>query len=146
MAKKKLGFRPEKFLSEPGKGRVVSTFDKGKIVFAQGEARTRSFISKGKVKLTVVSEQGKEAVIAMLGGRFLRRRMPDGAAAPHGDGNCHGRMLHHAAGEIAVVQVLQRAGLRGTAALLYADAHHADRGGSGDQLFNSSEKRLRGRS
>src|SRR5437868_5704783 len=68
MAKNKLGFRPEKFLSEPGKGRVVSTFDKGKIVFAQGEAANSIFyIQQGKVKLTVVSEQGKEAVIAMLG-------------------------------------------------------------------------------
>ena len=68
MAKKKPGFRPEKFLSEPGKGRVVSAFEKGKIVFAQGEAANSVFyIQKGKVKLTVVSEQGKEAVIAMLG-------------------------------------------------------------------------------
>jgi CRP/FNR family transcriptional regulator, cyclic AMP receptor protein len=68
MAKAKQGFRPEKFLSETGKGRVVSTFDKGKIVFAQGEAANSVFyIHKGKVKLTVVSEQGKEAVIAMLG-------------------------------------------------------------------------------
>ena len=66
--KKKLGFLPEKFLSEVGKGRTLTAFDKGAIVFAQGEAANSIFyIQKGKVKLTVVSEQGKEAVIAMLG-------------------------------------------------------------------------------
>ena len=41
---------------------------KVKTVFAQGEAADSVFyIQKGKVKVTVVSEQGKEAVVAILG-------------------------------------------------------------------------------
>src|SRR5438477_9339763 len=68
--KPKPEFLAEKFLTEIGKGRSILSFDEGQAVFAQGEpANSIFYIQKGKVKLTVVSEQGKEAVIAMLGTR-----------------------------------------------------------------------------
>jgi len=61
-------FRPAKFLSEAGEGRTLATLEIDHIVFAQGEpANALYYIQKGKVKLTVVSEAGKEAVIAVLG-------------------------------------------------------------------------------
>jgi len=55
-------------LNEIGEGKMVKTFDAGDVVFAQAEAANALFrIRKGKVKLTVVSNAGKEAVIAVLG-------------------------------------------------------------------------------
>ncbi len=61
-------FEPKAFLARVGKGRSIGHYDKGQIVFSQGEpADAVYFIQKGKVKVAVVSEQGKEAVVAMLG-------------------------------------------------------------------------------
>jgi CRP-like cAMP-binding protein len=57
-----------KFLTEIGKGRTIKTFDEGGLVFVQGDtANALLYIRKGKVKVTVVSNSGKEAVIAVLG-------------------------------------------------------------------------------
>src|SRR3984957_5419158 len=61
-------FNSKTFLARVGKGRSVREYRKGQIVFSQGEPADAVFyIQKGKVKLTVVSEQGKEAVVAILG-------------------------------------------------------------------------------
>ena len=61
-------FDPKSFLAKVGEGRSIGKYGKGQIVFSQGEPADAVFyIQKGKVKITVVSEQGKEAVIAMLG-------------------------------------------------------------------------------
>jgi CRP/FNR family cyclic AMP-dependent transcriptional regulator len=67
--KQKLPFDPKLFLAKVGEGRTISDYKKDEKVFAQGDAAKAIFyIQKGKVKLTVVSKQGKEAVIAILGG------------------------------------------------------------------------------
>jgi len=57
----------------PGEGRTVVTVPKKQILFSQGEAAGAVFyIQAGQVKLTVVSPQGKEAVVALLErGAFL---------------------------------------------------------------------------
>ena len=66
--KTKPEFHPAKFLAEAGKGRTIKAFEAGMVVFAQGAPATEIFyIQKGKVKLTVISKSGKEAVIALLG-------------------------------------------------------------------------------
>jgi CRP/FNR family cyclic AMP-dependent transcriptional regulator len=63
----KTAFHPAKFLAGAGKGRTIMPFEEGKVVFAQGDPATAIFyILKGKVKITVVSKSGKEAVIAVL--------------------------------------------------------------------------------
>src|ERR1700687_5688179 len=69
----KLPFDPNIFLAKVGKGKTVSKYRKDQIVFSQGEAADAVFyIQQGTVKLTVVSDQGKEAVVAMLGpGHFF---------------------------------------------------------------------------
>ncbi len=55
------------FLTRVGAGRKVVPYDSGATVFSQGEPADAVFyIQSGKVKLTVVSEQGKEAVVAIL--------------------------------------------------------------------------------
>jgi len=66
--KLKAVFDPKFFLSKVGKGRTISEYRKSDVVFAQGDRADAIFyIQKGKVKLTVVSNAGKEAVIAILG-------------------------------------------------------------------------------
>jgi CRP/FNR family transcriptional regulator, cyclic AMP receptor protein len=61
-------FDPKSFLAKVGEGRSIGNYAKGQTVFSQGEpADSVFYIQEGKVKITVVSEQGKEAVVAMLG-------------------------------------------------------------------------------
>ena len=60
--KRRPAFNPKSFLAKVGDGRSIDTYCKDQIVFAQGDpADTVFYIQKGKVKITVVSEQGKEA-------------------------------------------------------------------------------------
>lgn len=64
---KKTNFNAKVFLSKVGVGRTLEHYPKGKAVFHQGDAADAVFfIRKGKVKVTVVSEQGKEAVVAFM--------------------------------------------------------------------------------
>jgi CRP-like cAMP-binding protein len=67
-AAKKLGkFDPKTFLSTIDGGRKVATFAEKKMIFAQGDSSDAVFyIQKGKVKLSVVSESGREATIGIL--------------------------------------------------------------------------------
>jgi CRP/FNR family transcriptional regulator, cyclic AMP receptor protein len=68
VTKSSVSFDPKSFLAKVGEGRRMDRYRKDQIVFSQGEPADAVFyIQKGKVKVTVVSEQGKEAVIAMLG-------------------------------------------------------------------------------
>src|SRR6202165_2453633 len=61
-------FDPEAFLSKASQGLEKSAYEEDKAIFSQGEAAVSIFyIGEGKVKLTVLSEQGKEAVVAILG-------------------------------------------------------------------------------
>jgi CRP/FNR family cyclic AMP-dependent transcriptional regulator len=61
-------FDPKIFLAKVGGGKTISKYRKDQTVFAQGDdADAVFFIQKGKVKVTVLSKQGKEAVIAILG-------------------------------------------------------------------------------
>ncbi len=61
-------FDPKDFLARIGEGRSIAKPRKGEIVFSQGDTANDVFyIQKGRVKLVVVSPQGKEAVVAMLG-------------------------------------------------------------------------------
>src|SRR5271163_830845 len=66
--KKKQGFDVDKFLGVGGEGRTIIALEAGKVIFAQGDpANAVFYIHKGKIKVTVVSKAGKEAVIAVLG-------------------------------------------------------------------------------
>ena len=68
MPAKKSTFNAKAFLARVGDGRSVNDYRPHESVFSQGEPADAVFhIQKGKVKVTVVSEQGKEAVVAMLG-------------------------------------------------------------------------------
>jgi len=69
--KEKVGspsFSPEVFLATAGVGRKLVKYAKKKMIFAQGEdADAIFYITKGRVKVAVVSSDGKEAVVALLG-------------------------------------------------------------------------------
>jgi hypothetical protein len=66
--KRRPPFDPKSFLAKIGEGRTISKYRKNQIVFSQGDpADTVFYVQKGKVKVTVVSDQGKEAVVAILG-------------------------------------------------------------------------------
>ena len=69
----KTSFNPKVFLAKVGEGKTISKYRKDQVVFSQGQVADSVFyIQQGKVKLTVVSEQGKEAVVAILGpGHFF---------------------------------------------------------------------------
>ena len=61
-------FDPKVFLAKIGEGRMIAKYRKGQTVFSQGNAADSVFyIQKCKVKVTVVSEQGREAVVGILG-------------------------------------------------------------------------------
>ena len=67
-AKQKQTFDPKIFLAKIGKGRTLKDHQQKQMIFSQSDPADAIFyIQKGKVKLTVVSPQGKEAVVAILG-------------------------------------------------------------------------------
>src|SRR5687767_6471955 len=66
--KRRASFNPKAFLAKVGDGRRIDKYRKGQNIFSQGDPADAVFyIQSGKAKITVVSEQGKEAVVAILG-------------------------------------------------------------------------------
>jgi len=66
--KRKASFNPKAFLAKVGEGRSIGAYRKDQTVFSQGDpADAVSYLQNGKAKVTVVSEHGKEAVVAILG-------------------------------------------------------------------------------
>jgi CRP/FNR family cyclic AMP-dependent transcriptional regulator len=61
-------FDPAAFLETAAKSRAVSAHRKGVVLFRQGDTADAVFyVKKGKIKVTVVSAHGKEAIVAILG-------------------------------------------------------------------------------
>ena len=144
-AKKNPPFDPEAFLSSVDAGRTISTYGKGEIVFRQGDpANAVFYIRGGECKVTVVSEQGKEAVVAIHGqGDFF------------GEGclNGHGRRLATVTAitkseimrldKATILRVLQEQPRFAELFISHLVARNARvEADLVDQLFNSSEKRL----
>ena len=85
-------FDPKTFLAKVGDGKAVSKYQKGQIIFSQGDSADAVFyILNGKIKLTVVSKRGKEAVVGLRSSQsppnLLQRLNP---ARRNGDGERHG--------------------------------------------------------
>ena len=138
-------FDAKKFLASIGQGRRQLEFAKKAAVFTQGEPADAIFyLQKGKVKLSVVSQQGKEAIIGLLApGDFFgegciaeqQQRMATALAMTDCsvvriDKKAMMQVLHqqHAMSDMFVAYLLAR-NIRYEEDLV-------------DQLFNSSEKRL----
>ena len=137
--------RPFDFLTEVGEGMAIADYRKNQKVFSQGDPADAIFyIQNGKVKLTVISQQGKEAVVGILGtGDFF------------GEGCLAGQPLRMATvtamSECAIVRLKKQSTIR----VLHEEPAFAERfltyvlsrnmrleEDLADQLFNSSEKRL----
>jgi hypothetical protein len=70
-------FDPENVLAKVSDGKTKLQYQKNQIVFSQGEVADAVFyIQTGKIKLTVISKQGKEAVIGIPGpGQFFEKNV-----------------------------------------------------------------------
>jgi CRP-like cAMP-binding protein len=65
--KRAIPFNPKTFLAKVGNGKKTERAPNGHLIFSQGDAAAAVFyIKTGRVKLTVVSREGKEAVVAIL--------------------------------------------------------------------------------
>jgi CRP-like cAMP-binding protein len=72
--KSRAKFDPEAFLAKADGGVTISKYRKGQVVFAQGDpADSVLYIREGRVKIAVVSDQGKEAVVATAAAHFDRQ-------------------------------------------------------------------------
>ena len=143
--KRRASFDPKSFLARIGDGRTIGKYRKGEIIFSQGDPGDAVFyIQKGKAKLTVVSEQGREAVIAMLGAdEFFGEGCLAGQAQRIATVTAMTNSVIARLEKSAIIQVIHRepafselfiAHLLGRSIRVEADLV--------DQLFNSSEKRL----
>jgi CRP-like cAMP-binding protein len=138
-------FDPKAFLAKVGAGKTILKLEKNQRVYEQGDlADTDFYIQKGRVKLTVLSEQGKEAVVGILEpGQFF------------GEGCLNGHRLRMATTmameECVITSITKEAML----AALHAEPKFSElfmayllarnsrvEEDLIDQLFNSTEKRL----
>ena len=139
------GFDPKAFLSKVGAGKTILEFEKNRHVFEQGDVADAVFyIQKGNVKLTVISEHGKEAVVGILEpGQFF------------GEGCLNGHPLRIATPTAMEECVITSITKEAMIAALHSEpkfselfmAYLLTRNSRVeedliDQLFNSSEKRL----
>jgi CRP/FNR family cyclic AMP-dependent transcriptional regulator len=143
--KEKQAFDPKALLARAAKGRTLADYAKDRQVFLQGDQADAVFyIHKGKIKLTVVSQQGKEAVVALLGpGDFFGEGCLTGQSQ---------RMASAGAMSDCSITRIEKAGLlrmlREQPAFSELFLRHLLSRNARmeedlvDQLFNSSEKRL----
>ena len=145
MKSAKRQFDPQAFLAKVGLGKTISQYRKGQIIYAQGDEADKVFyVQSGKVKVTVVSEHGKEAVVGILV-----------SAQFFGEGCLNGQIVRVAtatAMEECVITSITRKAMLATlrkepefselfVAYLLTRSNRIEEDLI-DQLFNSSEKRL----
>src|SRR5271154_5661833 len=147
MAKKgkKVPFDPKLFLATSSGGRTVFKCRTDNVIFSQGDPADAVFyIQKGRVKITVISEQGKEAIVAVMG--------PDEFC---GEGCLTGQPRHLATAAAMTECEIMRLEKSAMICVLHEEPAFAEMFISHilartirveadlvDQLFNSSEKRL----
>jgi CRP/FNR family cyclic AMP-dependent transcriptional regulator len=132
-------------LAKVGEGKTRAKFGKGRIIFSQGDPADAVYhVQKGKIELRVASQQGKQAVVAILGpGSIFGQGCPCRSVGAHSD--CRGQL------RISLTRLEKAAMIR----VLYDEEvlpelfishlpHYNIRAEEDlvDQLFNSSEKRL----
>ena len=142
---KENGFDAQVFLQSVGASRRVEEFRKKQAIFSQGDpADSIMYVQKGSVKLTVVNEAGKEAVVAIFGsGDFF------------GEGGMAGQTVRMGTATAIVPTTVLVIGKDEMMRVLHAEHELSDRfihymlarnirveADLIDQLFNSTEKRL----
>jgi CRP-like cAMP-binding protein len=140
-----LAFDPKTFLTKIESGKTTRAYKSKQVVFAQGDAADAVFfIQSGRVKLTVVSTRGKEAVIGVLeAGSFF------------GEGSLAGQPLRMSTASVIQASSIVRVGRSTMVRMLHQEPQFAElftayllsrnvriEEDLVDQLFNSAEKRL----
>jgi CRP-like cAMP-binding protein len=140
-----LAFDPAAFITKVGNGKTIREYRTKQVVFSQGDpADAVFFIESGRVKLTVVSTRGKEAIIGVLeSGSFF------------GEGCLAGQQLRMSTASAIQASNIIRVGRNAMVRMMHRDAEFAElftayllsrnariEEDLVDQLFNSSEKRL----
>ncbi len=146
LATKKLpAFDSDTFLATIGDGKKILSVQKKQAIFAQGDAADAIFyVQKGRVRLTVVSQEGKEATIAIVGaGNFF------------GEGSLAGQLLRMGSAATMTDCEILRVDKKTMMGVLHREPAFSEmfvayllarniryEEDLVDQLFNSSEKRL----
>jgi CRP/FNR family cyclic AMP-dependent transcriptional regulator len=141
----KQAFDPKVFLAKVGQGKTLTDYRRNGSIFAQGDAADSIYyIHKGKVKLTVISNQGKEAVIAILGaGDFFGEGCLASQAVRMANAAAMSDTSIMRVQKSAVIQVLHAEPVFAEMFLHYVLSRNIRiEEDLVDQLFNSSEKRL----
>jgi CRP/FNR family transcriptional regulator, cyclic AMP receptor protein len=140
-----LPFNPKTFLTRVSEGKSAASYRRKQVIFAQGDPADAVFyLQKGRVKLTVVSKQGKEAIVALLG-----------ADEFFGEGCLAGQPLRMSTATATEDATVLRLRKKAMVRLLHTDPRFSElfttcllsrnirfEEDLVDQLFNSSEKRL----
>ena len=138
-------FDPKALLGRVNGGRSIVSFPRKQAIFSQGDAADAVFyLQEGRVKLTVVSKQGKEAVVGFVGPDMF-----------FGEGCLAGQQLRMSTATATEDSTVLRFEKKGMIRLLHADPKFSElftayllsrnirfEEDLVDQLFNSSEKRL----
>lgn len=143
--KKKLPFDPKVFLSKVNGGRTISKYRKNQIVYRQGDpADSVFYIQAGKAKKTVISEQGKEAVVAVLGaGDFFGEGCLAGEALRLGSVSALTECVIARISKADITRVIHKEPAFAELFISHLLARNSRvEEDLIDQLFNSSEKRL----
>ena len=143
--KRILPFNPKAFLARVNDGRRVESYRRKQVIFSQGDPADAVFyVQQGRVKVTVVSKQGKEAIVALLG-----------ADEFFGEGCLAGQPLRMSTATATEDTTILRLRKKAMVRLLHTDQRFSEvfttyllsrniryEEDLVDQLFNSSEKRL----
>ena len=141
----KANFDPKVFLARVGEGKTILKYRKDEIVFAQGDvADTVFYIQKGRLKVVVISEQGKEAVVGMLEpGQFFGEGCMNGHSLRIATTTAMEDCLITAITKTAMLAVLHNEPKFSEMFMAYLLTRNSRiEEDLIDQLFNSSEKRL----
>jgi CRP/FNR family transcriptional regulator, cyclic AMP receptor protein len=138
-------FDPKDFLAKVGEGKTILEFRKGEVIFTQGDAAdTIYYIQKGQVKVVVISEQGKEAVVGIVGpGQFFGEGCMNGHSLRIATTTAMEECLVTAITKAAMLAVLHDEPTFSELFMAYLLTRNSRiEEDLIDQLFNSSEKRL----
>jgi CRP/FNR family cyclic AMP-dependent transcriptional regulator len=140
-----VAFDPKAFLAIVGDGKAILQFQKDQVVFSQGDAADSVFyIQEGRVKVVVISEQGKEAVVGIFGaGQFFGEGCMNGHSVRIATTTAMEESLVTAITKTAMLAVLQDQPKFSELFMAYLLSRNSRiEEDLIDQLFNSSEKRL----
>jgi len=138
-------FDPKALLMRAEEGRTVVSYARKQVIFAQGDPADAVFyVQQGRVKLTVVSKQGKEAVVGFVGADMF-----------FGEGGLAGQHVRMSTATATEDATILRFPKKNMIQLLHTDPKFSQlfttyllsrnvrfEEDLVDQLFNSSEKRL----